>query len=75
MTYLLYGIASLSVLLAIGGLSAYAHTKRIGLLLSSIVSIAAAVAAVALVSWWPLVIGFAANWGLRLAGLDPGSRR
>ena len=74
MTYLLYGLSALSCLLAIGGLAAYAQTKQIGLLISSIFSIAGAAAAIVLVSWWPLVIAFAANWGLKLAGLDPGSR-
>ncbi len=68
-------LASISILLAIGGLTAYAQTRQIGLLLSSIISIGFSVLAIVLVHWWPLVAGFAANWGLRLLGLDPGARR
>jgi len=75
MTYLLYAFAALSIFLSIGGLSAYAQTKHIGLLLSSIISIACALAAIVFVSWWPLLVGFAANFGLKLLGLDPGARR
>jgi hypothetical protein len=26
-------------------------------------------------AWWPLAIGFALAWVLRLMGLDPGPRR
>lgn len=75
MSYVIYVLAGLSMLLAVGGLSAYSTTKHIGLLLSSLISIGCALAAIVLVSFWPLVIGFAANWGLKLLGLDPGSQR
>jgi len=75
MKYLIYLLAGVSIVLSIGGLSAYKETKHIGLLLSSMVSICCALLAIALVSWWPLVLGFAANWVLRLIGLDPSSRR
>jgi len=75
MAIVIYILAGLSILLAIGGLAAYSQTKHVGLLLSSIVSIAFSVLAVALVHWWPLVVGFGLNWGLRLLGLDPGARR
>lgn len=75
MHYIIYLLSALSILLAIGGLSAYSHSKHIGLLLSSIVSITCAIIAIVNVVWWPLVLGFALNWGLRLLGLDPGYRR
>jgi hypothetical protein len=75
MQYLVYGLAIVSIVLAVGGLSAYAQSKHRGLLLSSLISIACALAAIVMISWWPLVIGFAANWGLRLLGLDPGARK
>lgn len=75
MTILIYIFAGLSILLAIGGLSAYAQTKHIGLLLSSLVSIGFSVLAIVLVHWWPLIVGFGLNWGLRLLGLDPSARR
>ena len=75
MEIVIYILASISILLAIGGLSAYSQTKHIGLLLSSIVSIGFSVLAIALVHWWPLIVGFGLNWCLRLLGLDPGSRQ
>ncbi len=75
MKYIIYALSALSMFLAIGGFSAYSQTKHIGLLLSSIVSAVCALAAIALVSWWPLVLGFAANFGLRFLGLDPGAKR
>jgi len=68
-------LAGISILLALGGLSAYAKTKHIGLLLSSIVSIGFSVLAIVLVHWWPLIVGFGINIGLRMLGLDPSSRR
>ena len=75
MQYVIYVLAGISILLALGGLQAYKDTRHLGLLLSSIISIVCAVLAIDLVHWWPLVVGFLANWGLRLLGLDPGYRR
>lgn len=71
METLIYILAGISILLAIGGLSAYSTTKHPGLLASSIVSIGFSVLAVVLVHWWPLLVGFGINWALRLGGLDP----
>ena len=75
MAIIIYILAGISILLAIGGLSAYAQTKHIGLLVSSIVSIAFSALAIVLVHWWPLVVGFGLNWGLRSLGVDSGARR
>lgn len=75
MTIIIYGLSALSIVLAIGGLAAYTHTKHIGLLLSSIVSITFSFFAIYLVEWWPLLAGFGINWCLRLLGLDPGRVR
>ena len=67
----IYVLAGLSILLAIGGLT----TNHPVVVLASIVSIIFAVLAVALEEWWPLVNGLAVNWGLRLLGFDPRSRK
>ena len=75
MAIIIYILAALSILLALGGLAAYAQTKHIGLLLSSIVSIGFSALAIIMVEWWPLVVGFGINWVLRLLGLDPGARQ
>jgi uncharacterized membrane protein (UPF0136 family) len=68
-------LAAISILLAVGGLAGYAETRHPGLLLSSIVSILFSSLAIYLIEWWPLVAGFAINWGLRLLGLDPSRPR
>ena len=75
MNVIIYLLASISIVLAAGGLSVYAQTKHVGMLLSSTVSITFSVLSIVLVSWWPLIIGFSINWCLRLLGLDPGARR
>mgnify|MGYP001320006659 CR=1 FL=1 len=75
MAIVIYVLAGSSILLAIGGLVTYAQTKHIGMLLSSLISIGFSIAAIVLVHWWPLVVGFGLNWGLRLLGLDPGARK
>lgn len=75
MALVIYVLAGISILLAVGGLSSYAQTRHPGLLLSSLVSIGFSVLAIVLVHWWPLVVGFALNWGLRLLGMDPSSQK
>lgn len=75
MDYVIYALATVSIVLAIGGLYSFKLTGHIGLLLSSVVSIGFSILAIILVAWWPLITGFAINWGLRLLGLDPGARR
>jgi hypothetical protein len=75
MQYVVYVLAGISILLAIGGLEAYRSTRNPGLLLSSVISILFALLAITLGHWWPLAAGFLANWGLRLLGLDPSWRR
>jgi hypothetical protein len=75
MAIIIYALAGISIVLALGGLSSYAQSRQLGLLLSSLVSIVFSVIAIVLVHWWPLVVGFGANWGLKLLGLDPRGRR
>jgi len=75
MAIIIYVLAGISIVLAIGGLSTYGKTKHVGLLLSSLISIVFSILAIVLVHWWPLVVGFIANWGLKLVGLDPGARK
>ena len=57
----IYFLAGVSILLAIGGLNSYSATKDKGLLLSSIVSIGFSTTAIILPHWWPLVTGFVIN--------------
>jgi len=71
MSIAIYILSSISILLAVGGLSAYWQTKSISLLMSSLVSIAFSVLAMVLIHWWPLVVGFAVNWGIKVLGSRP----
>jgi hypothetical protein len=75
MQYVIYALACISIVLALGSLQYYKDTKHIGVLLASTISIVSAVLAIWLVHWWPLLVGFGAHWGLRLLGLDPHYRR
>jgi hypothetical protein len=75
MAAIIYLLSGTSILLAAGGFYAYKQTKQLSLLLSSIISTTFAVLAIVLIQWWPLVVGFVLNWGLRLIGLDPSSKK
>jgi hypothetical protein len=75
MSYVIYILAGISIILAIGGISAYSQTKQIGLLLSSVVSIIFSILAITLVQFWPLVVGFIINWLVRLVGRDSEYKR
>ena len=75
MQFLVYALAVISIVLGLGGLRTYQDTKHIGILLGSLIYIASGVLAISLAQWWPLLLGFAATWGLRLLGLDPTYQR
>lgn len=66
MNIVIYILAGISIVLAIGGLSAWHQTKRADLLLSSIVSIAFSSLAIFLPHWWPILAGFGINWALKI---------
>lgn len=68
MEIVIYVLAGLSIILAIGGLAAWGQSKNTGLLISSIVSIGFSAAAIILPHWWPLVVGFAINLMIKSTG-------
>lgn len=68
MNIVIYILASISIVLAIGGLAAWSQTRHIGLLLSSMVSIGFSALAIVLPHWWPLIVGFGINWAIKLLG-------
>ena len=74
MTILLYVVAAFFGLISFGATAAYVQSRHVGALLGGLVFGAAAIAAVAYVSWWPLLAGFVLAWLLRQMGLDPGAR-
>jgi hypothetical protein len=71
---LVYIVSTLFILLAAGLLFAYIRERQPGTLLMAVAYCTSAYAALALMTWWPLVVGFVAAWVFRLIGLEPGSR-
>jgi hypothetical protein len=74
MQVLLYVVAAVFGFFSLGLISSFFRSKHLGLLLAAVIFGAAAVAAISLHSWWPLLAGFALAWVLRLTGADPGWR-
>jgi len=68
--YVIYTLAGISILLAIGGFG-YRGAKSTWVFTASFVSIVFSSLAIFYVSFWPLVVGFALNWSLKLLGLEP----
>ena len=75
MQIIIYFFAASFVFLAAALLLTYKRTKHYGVFLLALAYGAAAVLAVVLTHWWPLVAGFALVWLLRLFGLDPDTQR
>ena len=74
MHIVVYIFAALFILLAVGLAFAYYRERQPGTLLMAVAYGASAGAALALMTWWPLIAGFAIVWALKLMGLDPGPR-
>ena len=72
MEIVIYIIAGLFLLLAVGLLFGYYRTRYPGLVLMASCYGTASVLSVMLMHWWPLVAGFVLAWMLRMMGLDPG---
>ena len=75
MQIVVYVIAGLFILLAAGLVAAFVRTRASGLLLIALAYAGSAGAAIALMSPWPLLAGFAAAWAMRLMGLDRDTAR
>jgi len=71
MIILLHFVQGLLAFLALGLFLSFTHTRNAGLLLAALIYAGAAVASFGLMAWWPLAVGFASAWGLRLLGVDP----
>lgn len=50
---------------------AYWRSRHAGLLLLGVTYFVAALAAIVLSEWWPLVAGFGLAWVLRMMGVEP----
>jgi hypothetical protein len=71
MTYVIYLVSGIFILLAAALVFAYYRMRHAGLLLMASTYASAAVLALMLMHWWPLVAGFVLAWVLRLMGMDP----
>ena len=71
----LYIVAGVFAVLTLGLVLTYSQRRRLGLLWMAAAYGCGAGAAIALNVWWPLALGFAAAWALRLLGFDPDTTR
>ncbi|MBI4206382.1 MAG: hypothetical protein HY527_15280 [Betaproteobacteria bacterium] len=71
MNVVIYIVSGFFIVLTLALLFAYYRTRHPGLVLISTTYGSAAVLALMLMEWWPLVAGFALAWVLRLMGLEP----
>ena len=75
MDIIIYVFSASFIFMALALMITYKRTKHYGVFLLALAYGAAAVLAVVLTHWWPLVAGFALVWLLRLFGLDPDTQR
>jgi hypothetical protein len=73
MTIAIYILSGLFILLALTLLYTYYRSRHSGTLLMGVTYGFSAALALIVMHWWPLVLGFASAWALRLMGLDPGA--
>ena len=69
-----YIVAALFIVLAVGLIFAYIRERQPGTLLMGLAYGTSAGVALALMKWWPLLAGFLIAWVVKLMGLDPGPR-
>ena len=69
--WVVYCFAALFVSMGLVIFFAFSRNKHYGMLLLGCTYVSAAIAAVVLMHWWPLVAGFSIAWVLRAMGMDP----
>jgi len=74
MTIIIYLFSGLFLMLAAALLFTWWRGRHPGALLLAGTYAMAAVLALMLHEWWPLVIGFLSAWALRLMGVEPGTK-
>ena len=75
MEIIIYLFAASFIFMAVALMITFQRTKHYGVFLLGLTYGAAAVMAIVLTHWWPLVAGFVLVWILRLLGLDPDTRK
>ncbi|MCC7483670.1 MAG: hypothetical protein IT529_01660 [Burkholderiales bacterium] len=71
MTIAVYFFASLFVVISVLMFWAYGRVRHYGLFVMALTYGASAGLAFVLADWWPLALGFALVWVLRMAGVNP----
>ena len=69
--WVVYCFAGLFASMGLALFYAFSRSKHYGLLLLGCTYVSAALLAVVLTEWWPLVAGFVIAWVLRAMGMDP----
>ena len=75
MDIIIYFFAASFIFMAAALMITYRRTRHYGVFLLGITYAVAAVLAIVITHWWPLVAGFALVWVLRFLGLDPDVRK
>ena len=70
MNLIIYVFSASFILMSIALLFTYQRTRHYGLFVMGLTYGAAAGLALVFMHWWPLVVGFAAVWGMKLLGLE-----
>jgi hypothetical protein len=74
MNLIIYVFSASFILMSLALMFTYRRSGHYGLFLMGLTYGAAAGLALVLMHWWPLVVGFAAVWVMKLIGLEPRSR-
>ena len=71
MVYVIYGFAGLFLVLCATMMFVFYRDRHVGMFIMGATYGASGLIAISIPHWWPLVMGFALVWLLRLMGLEP----
>jgi hypothetical protein len=74
MNVVIYLFSASFILMSLALLFTYRRTGHYGVFLMGLTYGAAAGVALVIMDWWPLAVGFAAVWVMKLLGLEPRTR-
>jgi hypothetical protein len=75
MNYVIYAFAALFLVMFAAMMFAFYRERHFGIFIMGVTYGASALVAISIPHWWPLVMGFALAWLLRLMGLEPSVER
>ena len=71
MIYAIYGFAGLFLVLCATMMFVFYRDRHFGMFIMGVTYGASGLIAITIPHWWPLVMGFALVWLLRMMGLEP----